>query len=173
MLKICKEQGVPVEERRVRRKKRMAGENAGEACLIIVEEVRRCMFEALDRYKIEAERRFNGITQLNDMFAFLNPHELLQNKNHETCLNALRSIYEDDIDFSELIVEIDRFKRLVRRNGTTFERNATAIDVLQWLTNCRLLDSTPHLCLCFKLYLTIDVSTASCEKSFSKLKLIK
>ena len=72
-------------------------------------------------------------------------------------MNALKSIYEDEVDFSELIVEIDRFKRLVRSSGTTFERSATAIDVLQWLTNCRLLDSTPHLCLCLKLDLTISV----------------
>jgi len=50
------------------------------------------MFEALDRYKIEAGKRFNGSTQLNAMFAFLNPHELMQNKNHETCLNALKSM---------------------------------------------------------------------------------
>ena len=85
------------------------------------------------------------------MFAFLNPHELLQNKNHETCLNARKSAYEDEIDFSELIVEIDRFKRLVRSSGTTFERSATAIDVIQRLTNC-LLNSTPYLCLCLKPY---------------------
>ena len=98
-LEICKEQGVPVEERRVRRKKRMAGENAEDAGLTIVEEVRRCMFEALNRYKIEAERRFNGITQLNDMFAFLNPHELLQNKNHETCFNALRAYMKTKLTF--------------------------------------------------------------------------
>jgi len=107
------------------------------------------------------------------MFAFFNPHDLLQNKSHEPCLNALENIYEDEIDFSELIVEIDKFKRLVRSGGTTFERDATAIHVLQWLTNCQLLDSTPYLCLCLKLYLTIGVSIASCERSFSKLKWIK
>ena len=47
-------------------------------------------------------------------------------------------VYENEIDLSELIVEIDRFKRLVRSSGTTFERSATAIDVSSWLTNCRL-----------------------------------
>jgi len=36
-------------------------------------------------------------------------------------MNALESIYEDEIDFSELTVEIDRLKRLVRSSGTTFE----------------------------------------------------
>ena len=77
------------------------------------------------------------------------------------------------MDFSELAVEIDRFKRLVRSSKTTFDCNATAFDVLQWLAKSCLLDSTPCLCLCLKLYLTIDVSIASCERSFSKLKMIK
>ena len=104
------------------------------AGLTVVEEVRRGIVEALDRYKTEAKKRFNGITQLNDMFAFFNSHELLQNKNHETCLNGLKSILEDEFDFSKLIVETDRFKRLVRSSSTTFERSATAIDVSQWLT---------------------------------------
>ena len=53
------------------------------------------------------------------------------------------------------------------------DRNATAFDVLQWLVKSCLLDSTPYLCLCLKLYLTIGVSIASCEWSFSKLKMIK
>ena len=37
------------------RKERMVGEHAEDAGLIIVEEVRRCMFEALDRFEIKAE----------------------------------------------------------------------------------------------------------------------
>jgi len=130
----CEDQDVPVEERRLCTKKRMAGENAEDAGLTVVEEVRRYMFEALDRYKTEAKKRFCGISQLNDMFAFFNSHELLQNENHESCLNGLESIFEDEFDFWKLTVETDRFKRLVRSSGTTFERSATAIDVLQWLT---------------------------------------
>ena len=70
-------------------------------------------------------------------------------------------------------MEIDRFKRLVRSSETTFDRNATEFDVLQWLVKSCLLDSTPYLCLCLKLYLTIGVSIASCERSFSKLKMIR
>ena len=49
-LRICKEQSVPVEERRVRRKKRMGVENAEDAGLTVVQEVRRCMFEDFGRY---------------------------------------------------------------------------------------------------------------------------
>ena len=70
-------------------------------------------------------------------------------------------------------MEIDRFKRLVRSSKTTFDRNATAFDVLQWLAKSCLVNSTPYLCLCVKLYLTNGVLIASCERSFLKLKMIK
>ena len=41
------------------------------------------------------------------------------------------------------------------------------------LRNTGLCESTLYLFLCLKLYLTVAVSIASCERSFSKLKLIK
>ena len=52
-------------------------------------------------------------------------------------------------------------------------RNATAFDILQWLAKSCLLDSTPYLCLCLKLQVTIGVTIASCKRSFSKPKMIK
>ena len=78
-----------------------------------------------------------------------------------------------DGESTESTVEIDRLKRLVQSSETTFDRNTTAFDVLQWLTKSCLLDSTPYLCLHLKLYLTIGVSIACSERSFSKLKMIK
>ena len=96
------------------------------------------------------------------------------------CLKVCSSEPEIEIHFRyyceesiELAVETDRFQRLVRTSETTFDRNATALVVLLWLAKSCLLDSSPYLCLCLKLYLTIGVSIASCEKSFSKLKRTK
>ena len=105
---------------------------------------------------------------MNDMFGFLNPHALLQSGSHKGFTNAFKSTYDDEVDFSELAVEIDRFKRLVRSSETTFYRNATAFDVLRWLAKSCVLDSTPYLCLGLTLNLTIGVSIASCERSFPK-----
>ena len=45
--------------------------------------------------------------------------------------------------------------------------------MLQWLSKHRLCESTPYLLKSLKLYLTFAVSVASCERSFSKLKMIK
>ena len=70
-------------------------------------------------------------------------------------------------------MEIDRFKRLVQSSETMFDRIATVFDVLQWLAKPCLPDSIPYLCLRLKFYLTIGVSIASCERSLSKLNMIK
>ena len=167
-IKKCTELEIPVEDRRVCRKKRMSGEHKENAGFSVVEEVKRCMFQALDRFEVEAETRFTNIHSLKDIFGFLNSHALLQSESNKGFTNVFKSTYDDEVDFSELAVEIDRFKRLVRSSEATFDRNAKAFDVLQWLAKSCLLDSTQHLCLCVKLYLTIGVSIASCERSFSK-----
>jgi len=41
-----------------------------------------------------------------------------------------KHLCEDEIDFSELIVEIDRFQQLVRSSDTICGRSASAIGVL-------------------------------------------
>ena len=47
-IKICEEQEIPIEERRIRRKKRMPGEHAEDVGLSAVEEIERCMLETMD-----------------------------------------------------------------------------------------------------------------------------
>ena len=80
-IKICDDQEIPVEERRVRRKKKISGERAEDVGKTVVAEVKRCIFKVLDRYKIEAGKRFKELNHLNSMFGFLNPNILLQNEN--------------------------------------------------------------------------------------------
>ena len=104
------------------------------------------------------------------MFGFLNPHALLRSENIEEDMNKFKNIYADRVNFSELTYEIAKFKRLVQSRGTAFQSDATALDVLQWLTKYRLCESTPYLFFCLKLYLTVGVSIASCKRSFSTLK---
>ena len=155
-IKICKKQEIPIEERRFRRKKKMPGEHLEDVGLSAVEKIRRCMPEAEDQFRSEAEKRFSEICVLN-----------------EVDMNKFKNIHADDVNISKLTLEIARFIRLVQSSGTAFRSDATALDVLQWLTKYRLCESTPYLFLCLKLYLTVAVSIASCERSFSKLKLIK
>ena len=86
-IKICKKQEIPIEERRVRRKKKMPGEHAEDVGLSAVEEIKRCKLEAMDRFRSEAEKRFSESCMLNEVFGFLNPHALLRSENIEEDMN--------------------------------------------------------------------------------------
>ena len=168
-IKIWKKQEIPIEERRVRRKKKMLGKHAEDVGLSVVEEIKRCILEAMDRFWSEAEKRFSEICMLNEVLAFFDPYALLRSKNIEEDMNKFMNIYADDVNFSELTYEIARFNRLVQSSDTAFQSDATALDVLQWLTKYLLRESTPFLFLCLKLYLPVAVSIASCEKVFQSL----
>ena len=172
-IKICEEQEIPIEERRIRRKKRMPGEHEEDVDLSAIEEIKRCMLEAMDRFRSEAEKRFSEMCLLNEVFGFLNPHTLLRSDSIEIDTDKFEKMYADDVNFTELKLEIARFNRLVQSSGFTIKNDAAALDVPQWLSKHRFCESTPYLFMNLKLYLTVAVSIASCERSFSKLKLIK
>ena len=72
-IKICEEQEIPIEERRIRRKKRMPGEYAEDVGLSAVEEIKRCMLEAVDRFRSEAGKRWGRQTCLGRPNLFLAP----------------------------------------------------------------------------------------------------
>ena len=117
--------------------------------------------------------RFSEMCLLNEVFGFSNPHTLLQSDSIEIGMSKFDKMYADDVNFTELKLKIARFNRLVRSSVFTFKNDAIALDVLQWLSKHRLCESTPSLFMSFKLYLIVAVSIASCERSFSKLKLTK
>ena len=129
-IKICEEQEIPIEERRIRRKKRIPGEYAEDIGLSAVEEIRRCMLEAMDRFRSEAEKRFSEMCLLNEAFGLLNSHFLLQSDSMEIDMGKFEKMYADDVNFTELRLEISRFQRLVQSSGFKLKNDATALDVL-------------------------------------------
>ena len=68
--KIWTELGITIEDRRVRKKKKMSGEHAEDVGLGVVEKLRQCMFQALNRLELEAETNFTDIRDLNDALDF-------------------------------------------------------------------------------------------------------
>jgi len=54
--------------------------------------LRRCLSEGLHRFKIEAEKIQENF-QLNNMFRFFKPRELLRNKNHEKAYVKTKLIF--------------------------------------------------------------------------------
>jgi hypothetical protein len=87
----------------------------------------------------------------------------LQNK----CLN-LEGFLKHDIDYD--LDGLDLFSELkVLKEILQIEESAP-IDILNYI---KRFDSFPNACIAYRILLTIHVTIASAENSFSKLKLIK
>ncbi|XP_065671947.1 zinc finger MYM-type protein 1-like [Hydra vulgaris] len=80
--------------------------------------------------------------------------------------------YSKDLNMYQFTCEIQSFKF----EASTIIPNiktATLLDILQELHDFDLIDSYPNINIAIRIFLTLPVTTASCERSFSKLKLIK
>ena len=69
-----------------------------------------------------------------------------------------------DIDGLDLSSELNVLKEILQI------KDYTPIDILNYI---KRLDSFPNTCIAYRILLTLPVTIASTERSFSKLKLIK
>ena len=79
------------------------------------------------------------------------------------------SFYDTDVDGEELYNEIIDCKMLLNTRGDTLPK--TPLDLVSFIISYGD-DTFPNLRISLQILLTIAVSIASCERSFSKLKLI-
>ena len=101
-IKICEEQKISIEERQIRRKKRIPGEHAEDVGFSAIEEIKRCTLEAMNRFWSKAEKRFSEMCLVNELFGFLDPHTLLRSDSIETDMGKFEKMYADDVNFTEL-----------------------------------------------------------------------
>ena len=107
----------------------------------------------------------------NDIFGFLFSIEKIRSLDNEKlkeyCLNlecSLKHNENSDIDGFDLFTELNILKEIIH------VENDTPIDILNYV---KRIDSFPNAYIAYRIMLTIPVSVASAERSFSKLKLIK
>ena len=91
-------------------------------------------------------------------------------------IHSIVEIY-DEIDGDELKIEVRRLRKHVlisRENNHDIDNNnSIAIDLLKWIVKWGFTESLPSLSIVLRIFLTMCISIASCERSFSKLKLVK
>jgi len=51
--------------------------------------------------------------------------------------------------------------------------SCSALTLLQWIVNWDFIEMLPNTTVVLRIFLTMSISVASCERSFSKLKLVK
>jgi hypothetical protein len=158
--------------RRIRRRRRTPGEDARDVGLSVKEETRRVMLAVTDRLLVEIRERSSRIEELRNRSNFLIVlHKIqlteddAQEQLRKDCLDFAQ-YYPNDICASELFSDLTDFIQLKQ------PLPVEPCEKLSALVGYGK-ETFPAACIAYRLLLTLPISVASCERSFSKLKLIK
>lgn len=127
-----------------------------------------------DKILCDLKWRFEKMSSVASDFDFLNG-EFLQLSSVETLKKHAADLalkYPTDIDAAEITSEIESFK-FQSAELLKDQSNATPMDLLQFLHLYSLQEVYPNIEIALRIFLTLPVTVASCERSFSKLKIIK
>jgi len=124
----------------------------------------------IDTVLFQINSRFEGLKKVNDHFHFLHPSILVSSKEEEIVKASYDfvQLYHDDIspDFTRQLLSIKEL--FANISGIKYIKDL-AIFILE---NDFSTTYSDVLSACL-IYLTLPVTVASAERSFSKLKLIK
>lgn len=130
-------------------------------------------YGCLDIILSKLVERFRGLNEVADSFGFLQPQTLGTISDElmfERCENLVKK-YRGDLS-DQLPIQMISFRSCLRSEILKLQ---TVRDVanLFLINNPALTTSFPDICTLFFLFITIPVTVASAERSFSKLKIIK
>ncbi|XP_014770203.1 uncharacterized protein LOC106869141 [Octopus bimaculoides] len=162
---ICSEMGISP-ERRIRKRKRMSYEERIHAALCYDAELRREMLSMIDRLVEEITSRFERLHDIAKKYTFLTPFNLLDKK-----CNCDVDAFGENIKRENFLVERARLQYYLA--AVDAEDMEGPLQVLQFIQKYNLIDSLPNIVILLKHFLNRAISIASCERSFSKLKLIQ
>lgn len=134
-------------------------------------------FSILDTTLSSLDERFKELKRFNNIFGFIyKMFRLTQEELRISCENLSfhlkdESRKESDIDANDLFDEINCLK--CHMPESTGENDLDPQVILQYILENQLISTFPNIAVTIRIFLTLPVSVASGERSFSKLKLIK
>lgn len=133
-------------------------------------------FVILDSFINVLNHRFEDFSNIVQQFECLDPRKyFFEKKTNEKSINQLKKLsetYKIDIDQDDLILEYESFTSVYYHLNKDCEDISTN-DVLKFIITNDMISSYPNLSTLYKIFYTLPVSSATAERSFSRLKLIK
>ncbi|XP_034208379.1 zinc finger MYM-type protein 1-like [Prunus dulcis] len=125
----------------------------------------------------ELKSRFEQLHIFESIFGFLFDAAKLtsldENELRSSCLNlenALKNDNDTDIDARDLESELQVLQVMLPSEAIETDKPSTSIKILEFVKS---VDMFPNVMVAYRILLTIPVTVASAERSFSKLKLLK
>lgn len=131
-------------------------------------------FYVLDCTINSLEERFSQLSTYNDMFGFIynlrkEDNSTLMKKCADLQLALTDGEHRDrDIEGHQTFQEL-----LVLKTVLPDDCGSKPMEILKFITSHSLSENFPNVCVALRILLSLPVSVASGERSFSKLKLIK
>ena len=165
--KTCEVLGVEI-QLRIRRKKKLPGEEAASASLTTEEDIKKDLYECFDILVVELDARFDAALHLHTIFADLSPKALSEDTEEElkTKYEPLNQAYTGDLNFEKLPYEVLRLRDFITAASELdggFEcdiRKAPGIEWPQWICQWKLQEAVPNLIMAFSLFLTLTISVS-------------
>ena len=168
---LCEELGIEIPPRRRRKRRYEFDEDSEDAALSFEQELKREMFACSDRISSEIDSRFKQLHDLDAKFSFLKPAVLFN--GNSTCDLTSAS---PDINSTEFLVErkrLQEFLKVCPENEKSSMLTGSPLELLRFIKTFNLDICVPNIVIGLRIFLTIAISSAGCERTFSKLKLIK
>ena len=145
-----------------------------------MQEVKRNLYECHNRLVNELEARFDSMSHMQTAFAGLSSQAILEDTEGELeqKFKVIGSEYGADLDVSRLLLEVLRLWDFLAAASKEecdmiIMTKSLAIEWLRWIYRWQVQETLPNIVIALRLFLTLTVSVATAERSFSKLKLIK
>lgn len=131
--------------------------------------------KAIDILISQLNDRFKSTLRLVDTFSFLKPENLLEFSDEQLIDSAsgFCKKYESDVT-AALANEVICFRNFIKDDikSNKISKISQLADYLL-IKNKFIASSVPNICTAFIMFITLPVTVASSERSFSKLKIIK
>ena len=159
---------------RVQRRKQMPGELAMDEPICDPKNKFKAEFfyALIDRFSSQIQERFSDLHAIASKFNVLYPNEFLtmSDSSFEHELSALADMYNEDVDMDDVLSE---FNVLRKQQELVADIDLTPQGVFKRLISSGLQIAYPNVCTLYRIFLTLPITSATVERSMSKLKLIK
>jgi len=166
-----------LKEKRVRKAKRQSDEIADDEArsLSALQRFRQQCFLVLDHVSAEIRKRFEAMNKISTNFKMIIPKHLRAATGEEISLSVenLCGLYKDDFDSADLKRELGTLKNWLPTILVEDPETADPMELLNAMLNYGMQSAFVNVCIAIRIFLTMTVTVASAERSFSKLKLVK